>query len=154
MPDHRLASLAILVLLGLVTSGCGPASPPADPGAPRPSNTAARAASASALPANLRCFGVEPFWSIDPAVAGPRTLSRAGEGPVAVTLGAAVHHPADATWSVEGNDVQGKPLAITIARGNCSDGMSDLLHPYSVTLSYDPLGERRGCCRLADGGAM
>jgi len=154
MPDHRLASFAILVLLGFATSGCGPTSPPADPGTGPPSNAAAPTTSAATLPSNLRCFGVEPFWSIDPAVAGSRTLNRAGEDPIAVTLGAAVHRPAAATWSVEGNDGQGKSLAITIARGNCSDGMSDLLHPYSVSLSYEPLGERRGCCRLADGGAM
>jgi len=148
MPSHGPTALAFLVLLSLVTSGCGPAPPPADVGTPSPA--AGRTTSTATLPATLRCFGVEPFWSIDPAVEGSRTLNRAGEDPIAVTLGAAVHRPAAAAWSVEGTDGQGQSLTITIARGNCSDGMSDLLHPYSVSLSYEPLGERRGCCRLAE----
>lgn len=141
MPTRGRSTIPLLIALGLTLPGCGPASPK-------------NSAVTSTLPANLRCFGVEPFWSIDPAVPGPGTFTRAGEAPVALTLEAADHQPIAATWSIKGEDAQGLPMTITIARGNCSDGMSDLLHPYSAKVSYGPVGDRRGCCRLADRNAQ
>jgi uncharacterized membrane protein len=111
---NKIAGLLSLVAL------CACAAPPSIPPAP------------TAYPAGLRLNGTEPFWAID--LDGQKlTYSSVAE-------------PEKRTASIARSEVGGKLLltgslagrtmTVTIAREQCSDGMSDRIYAYSANVTY------------------
>lgn len=98
-------------------------------------------------PQTLRCYGTEPFWSLD--VTDQRAVFDRPGGP-------AVTHPIDgATRSLNRTDrfgLTGPTLTATVSGQNCSDGMSDRNFGLSVDLMIratpQPM-QYSGCCTLA-----
>jgi uncharacterized membrane protein len=119
--------LPAAALLGL--AACSPQALPPAP-------------SAAAFPARLKALGTEPFWAIDidggtiayttpERPQGPRTaVARADSGGLLKLTGR----------------LNGEAISVVIAPGACSDGMSDIVYPYSAAVQ---LGERslQGCAR-------
>jgi len=101
-----------------------------------------------ALPDPLLCVGVEPFWSLRIGADETR-FSQLGDAPVTVDLLSA-EGPAPGFAVVRFTGAQAGLAAIQ--RRDCSDGMSDALHPWSVDLTLeiaDAPPRLSGCCRFA-----
>jgi uncharacterized membrane protein len=104
-----------------------------------------------ALPAGMRCFGNEPFWSLAPS--GDQLVYSTPEGERAFALDAVLstgipRHPRRA---VSGSDSGGRIVA-TVVPAACSDGMSDRAFGLDATVVLDEDGAPRmltGCCSIA-----
>ena len=105
----------------------------------------------SALPEApwLRCFGTEPFWSLDAAQTGRATFRTPEE---TLSLRAGTIRPAQGqtrpfVLSIEATDLS---ATVVIRPGACSDGMSDNRYGLSAALLFQ--GSRddllAGCCSL------
>lgn len=103
------------------------------------------------LPATLRCFGTEPFWSIRPD--GPRlTLSSIDGGDVSLPISGiddegSVSRPGRIVTAADGAGT----LTLTISNASCSDGMSDRQFGLSATAISTMDGDRvtrTGCCQI------
>ena len=146
--------LAFLLVAAL--AGCSqPAPPVAEPSAspaagtlhsPVSATTATASASPSPalfeLPANFRALGTEPFWAAK--VAGGRLTYMTPEDQAGTTI--AVERVARAEFVELRGTLAGKPLALTISKGPCSDGMSDVVYRWSVERRLGD-DEQRGCAR-------
>lgn len=127
------------VLMAL--AACKP-SPPSPQGASGP--IAAEPAAASAeFPVALQVAGVEPFWGVKVEGAAltyttPETMDQPR-----LLQGRREQH--GDVLSVHGGEGEGT-FMLSIHRGPCSDGMSDLSHPFSAEFV---LGKERfkGCAR-------
>src|SRR5687768_15756039 len=152
------ATKPLLVLLAAALAGCQqPATPTAEPlatpAADAPgSPTAATAAPtppstpspvAFDLPASFTALGTEPFWAAK--VAGDRLTYMTPEDQAGQTIPVTRENGAELV-ELRGT-LAGKPLALTITKGPCSDGMSDVVYRWSVERR---LGDdvQRGCARL------
>lgn len=88
----------------------------------------------------FRALGTEPFWSIE--VIGNRLRYSSPEQIEAIAV--------DATIAVDGKRtsyagiLQGKPVVLTIDPGECSDGMSDRIYPYTASFTWGDRTEH-GC---------
>ena len=92
----------------------------------------------------FKALGTEPFWSIE--VLDGKLLYTSPEQPTAVAIEAHMtakgkHGDGGLMW--EGR-MNGKPVTLTIRKGQCSDGMSDTVYPFKSTFTW---GERteQGC---------
>lgn len=101
---------------------------------------------ASSAGVKLRCGGTEPFWSID------ITSSQAKYTPMdgaAVNLpikfrGASANNPTIAVVKAESGT---KSLGLFLQKVNaCSDGMSDINYPYTITALINGNTVYSGCC--------
>lgn len=157
MPD--LKPLAPL-LLALV-AGCDQSNQPAPEASPMPASSEASAAASEppaspsqeparppaatglALPETFTALGTEPFWAAK--VAGGRLTYMTPEDQAGQTI--AVEREDGAELVELSGTLAGKPLALTITKGPCSDGMSDVVYRWSVERR---LGDdvQRGCARL------
>ena len=95
------------------------------------------------FPRSFRALGTEPFWAIHVSEGRLRYMTPENQEGIA----------AEVTWEQTAQDrmalaatVDGKALTLRGRIEPCSDGMSDRIYPYSVTLT---LGEetRQGCAR-------
>jgi uncharacterized membrane protein len=103
------------------------------------------------LPASLRCFGTEPFWSLAPE--GGAAVFATPEAPerrlaLAAVLDASV--PADPRRALIAEG-EGMRLVATIAPGACSDGMSDRAFGLTaaVVVEAEAPALLTGCCSVA-----
>jgi uncharacterized membrane protein len=98
------------------------------------------------MPVPLDCFGTEPFWSIKVGATSLRFEApdtRTYSGPIAP-----VRTSLNETqvWLVRPD---GGPVARVIVRAmrECSDGMSDEVHPYAIAAEMRDGRLFSGCCR-------
>ena len=130
MPSFRLL-LTILPMAML--AACSPAAPDAD--------TPAREAAAAqvdpdmaAFPANLQAAGVEPFWGVK--VEGATLAYTTPETMDAPRLLQATRRIDADGLHLAGED-GGTPFRLDVRRDPCSDGMSDMTYPFSVSWLLD-----------------
>jgi uncharacterized membrane protein len=107
---------------------------------------------AGGLPAGLRCFGTEPFWSLAPdgdaaVFATPEAPDRALRLASVLDTGA----PADPRRALiaEGDDLR---LTASIVPAVCSDGMSDRAYGLAAAVILEGGGTPAllaGCCSVA-----
>jgi uncharacterized membrane protein len=157
MPD--LKPLAPLLLLSVLT-GCDRSQVPAAEASATPAASEASVAAIEppaspskeaappttaglALPDTFTALGTEPFWAAK--VAGDRLTYMTPEDQAGQTI-AVVREDGAELVELRGT-LAGKPLALTISKGPCSDGMSDVVYRWSVERR---LGDdvQRGCARL------
>ncbi|MDU8910196.1 COG3650 family protein [Aestuariicoccus sp. MJ-SS9] len=98
----------------------------------------------------FRCFGTEPFWSIDVTPEGP-ALMTTPDGPYLAMEAGALRltegrFGPHGVW-MGGAEVQG---ALTVRREECSDGMSDRAYGLGAQLMLGGQTSRllSGCCTL------
>lgn len=117
----------------------GPPPPVATPVAPPPP------APAATFAGDLNLAGTEPFWSAQ-IRAGRITLTRAGQGDVAMPNPGPVITGSSAIWSGSGD---GSPMMVVVEKGACNNGMSDAKYAYKASVK---LGETvfKGCAARPD----
>lgn len=130
MPVFRPLLLALPMAL---LSACSPAVP--DAGAPAHEAAATRGEpDAAAFPASLQAAGVEPFWSVK--VEGEALTYTTPE-----TMDAPRRLQATRRLDADGLHLAGKdggvPFRLDVRRAPCSDGMSDMAYPFSVSWRLD-----------------
>jgi uncharacterized membrane protein len=89
--------------------------------------------------------GTEPFWSVY-VVANSTIVFHPADGPdveVPYTAPSAVNSTTSAYSSSAGS----ASIELIITKKDCSDGMSEIIHPYSVTLSVNKT-KYAGCGRM------
>lgn len=96
--------------------------------------------SAPAVP-KLRVVGTEPFWGIDGD--GNRLHFTTMEDQTGRWLEAEFDAMDDGRWQWAGQTDAGK-FVLDVARGECSDGMSDRRYAYTANFTIDQV-EYRGC---------
>lgn len=99
----------------------------------------------------LICFGNEPSWRLDLTEAGKAGFSTPDCPATAAYVGAAntLAPRKETIWRGRATAPNGGELVAFLREGACSDGMSDMTHPYSVNVSLPNGAHRAGCCRLA-----
>lgn len=137
MPSFRLLSIALPMVMLLA---CSPATPDAD----TPAREAAAAqvdAGIAVFPAALQAAGVEPFWGVK--VEGDAlTYTTPDTMDAPRQLRATRRVDADGLH-LEGED-GGAPFRLDVRREPCSDGMSDISYPFSVSWRLDGRTQK-GC---------
>lgn len=90
----------------------------------------------------MQALGTEPFWSIK---VEPDKLTWSSPDDLTGTSYAAVGKASDGGWTYVGT-LKGEAAELVIQPGNCSDGMSDTVYPYSARFAW---GAQRlsGCAR-------
>ncbi len=82
--------------------------------------------------------GTEPFWSFSQSATGTATYSIPG-------LSSVEERYYTTTEMIVGSDIiitatpvnpADAPISVQVSSGTCSDGMSDIVYPYTVNLSY------------------
>lgn len=129
------ATLSIFSLL--ILSACTITPPattpqPVSPSIPVTTNTA----SVTVTPLILR--GTEPFWSFSQTATGYAVYSTPGTGSVEeryyttteVLVGT------DIIITATPQNLGDLSISAQVSPGTCSDGMSDIVYPYTVNLSY------------------
>ncbi|MEO6611984.1 MAG: hypothetical protein ABIT05_11645 [Chitinophagaceae bacterium] len=90
-------------------------------------------------------LGTEPFWSVY-VIANSKILFHPADGPdveVPYTVPSAVN----SATSVYSSTAGPASIELIITKKDCSDGMSEVTHPYSVTLSVNKT-KYAGCGRM------
>lgn len=121
-------------------------SPGEQPTATAATPSPAPSATQSAIPASFRALGTEPFWS---AEVGPGTLLYSTPEDQAGKRVAVRRIDGDGASTFTAT-LEGTALILVVTRAQCSDGMSDIVYPLSVTRT---LGSdvQRGCARIPAG---
>ena len=90
----------------------------------------------------FQAHGTEPFWSLE--VLDGKLLYTSPETPQAVAIAVSFSNKGMALRY--SGTMAGKPVVLTIERGECSDGMSDTVYSHKSTFTW---GERteHGCAR-------
>ncbi len=117
--------------------GGGEAAPPAD----APAATPAPAADAgAAFRVDFSASGTEPFWRVD--IKGTDIVLTRPDAPAATATNAGLAATAAAaTWTAQAGAT---PVTVTVAAGECTDGMSDLKYGYTAQVVWG--GETlKGC---------
>lgn len=105
----------------------------------------------SAVPERYRCFGTEPFWSLDVA-SGSVTWSAIGDPDIGMSkefTEAGMRQDRFGLSAQAGSH----QLSASIRREACNDGMSDRDYGFGIDLIYRLGSQGRmfsGCCTLAD----
>lgn len=132
--------LSFFILSACTFTPPAPTPEPAIPSTPPVSNTT----SVMVTPLTLR--GTEPFWAFSQTATGHAVYSTPGAASVIdkyyttteVSIGSGLvitavpQNPSDS------------PISALVLSGTCSDGMSDIVYPYTVNLSYG-LTSYTGC---------
>lgn len=95
-----------------------------------------------ALPQRLQALGTEPFWSVE--VTGEGMTYTTPDLPAGARI-AATTSPESGGQRYSGT-LGGEAFGLLVTPGTCSDGMSDIVYPYTATLTIGPRTER-GCAR-------
>lgn len=110
------------------------------------------AASASEPP--LRCFGNEPSWGLALESPGSAELTLL-DGTTRVYQGTEARFEARPERVWRGRPDAGGPELVAFLRAtDCSDGMSNLTHPFEVRVSVDAQRVLAGCCRIVAAAAV
>lgn len=144
-----------ILLAALAVSACQPADSPGEPGGPQADGTVAAGptgiasstgASFSAIAPDetIRLVGTEPFWG--GTVAGGEMIYSTLEDQDGQTI--AVRRFAGNNGLGFSGTYNGAPLDLTVTPGTCSDGMSDRVFPFTVTLKLG--AEQRNGCAWTD----
>lgn len=101
--------------------------------------------------AHLRCYGTEPFWSLDKPQTGPLTLSWLGEGIERWSLmrSQASRNRTERFSVIATNEDD--TMIVTLTRALCSDGMSDQMFGIQTDIirpSAKDAAHLSGCCSL------
>ena len=154
----NLRSLAPLVALLLAACG-GPAPDPVEstpsatespePGGEAttdPTDTPPAIAAEDVFPASFRALGTEPFWAIHVGEERLRYMTPEDQQGQSIPFTREQTAQDRVTLSAE---LDGKPLILSGRIEECSDGMSDRVYPYAVTLQ---IGDEilQGCARPTD----
>jgi len=133
------AALLLLPMLGLVA--CKPQ--PVEPAASAETSPAPAAEVAADYPAVLQAAGTEPFWGV--RVDGAALAYTTPDTKQNPRHFVGVRELQDGALRVQGGE-GGNAFRLTLKREPCSDGMSDLTHPYTAefVLGTETL---RGCAR-------
>jgi uncharacterized membrane protein len=100
------------------------------------------------LPRPLSCLGTEPFWRLG-LYPGGDEFERLGED--RLDLQSVSEDPGEDGWQASLGAMDGATYGLVVARGLCSDGMSDREFGWRATLYIDrPGGSEtlQGCCTL------
>lgn len=100
------------------------------------------------IPRPLSCVGTEPFWRIGLLPRGDE-FERMGED--RVDLERDTERPGEDGYQAELSASDGTVYSLVVARGQCSDGMSDREYGWSGTLIIDRASGAetlQGCCTL------
>jgi len=99
----------------------------------------------------LMCFGNEPSWSLALDSPGLAVLTLA-DGTAGNYRGTELRVEARPERLWRGSPDGGRPELVAFLREtDCSDGMSDVTHPFEVRVSVDPDRVLAGCCRIVAG---
>ncbi|MBB3989558.1 COG3650 family protein [Croceicoccus naphthovorans] len=101
----------------------------------------------SAFPASYRALGTEPFWSVHVSEDSLRYMTPENPDGVQVPM---TREQSAQDESIVSGEIEGKPIKMRARVEECSDGMSDRLYPYTVTVTFGEQ-ELRGCARTLDG---
>jgi len=140
----------------LLLTGCGPSEAPGGADAPPPADAPAAAPIAPAEPAaptpapsefetDFGARGTEPFWGAD--IKGGQIKITGVDRPELVATNAGLAALGDrAVWTAQAGKTA---VVVTLVKGECSDGMSDLKYPYSAEVK---VGDEvlKGCGFRAD----
>lgn len=114
--------------------------------APAPDNPEPTAMAELVFPASFRAVGTEPFWAVHVGDDRLRYLTPEDQQGESVPF---VREQTPKGEMAVTAEVDGKALMLTGRIEECSDGMSDRVYPYTVTLR---LGEdtEQGCAWSSD----
>ncbi len=111
--------------------GGGDAVPPADAPAPAPAPAPA-AEPGAAFKVDFSARGNEPFWRVD--IKGTNVVLTRPDAPAATATNAGLAATdAQATWTAQAGATA---VTVTLTKGDCSDGMSDLKYSYSAQVVW------------------
>ncbi len=130
---RRIVALSITAFLLAACSpeapGGGEAAPPADAPAPAP---VPGADSGAEFKVDFSARGNEPLWAID--IKGTSiVLTRPDAPAVTATNAGLAATDSQAIWTAQAGAT---PVTVTITKGDCSDGMSDLKYGYSAQVVW------------------
>lgn len=109
--------------------GGGEAVPPADAPASAP---APAAVTTGPFAAPFSARGNEPFWRVD--INGTNIALIRPDAPITVALNAGLAATGDqAIWTAQSGDAT---VTVTLTKGDCSDGMSDLKYGYTAKVVW------------------
>ncbi len=112
---------------------------------------AARAAAAEDPP--LVCFGNEPSWSLSLETPDTARLALPDQPPVEYRGGATqIEALRERVWRGSAASGAGELVAL-LREADCSDGMSDVVHPVVARVSLPDGRFLAGCCRIASAPA-
>jgi len=95
------------------------------------------------------CFGNEPSWSVTIDEPARARLARPDDAPVDFSGAFSRNQPLH-EWVWRGRPAAGGgDLVVFLREETCSDGMSDVQHPFVVRASLPSGDFLAGCCRLA-----
>lgn len=153
---RRIAALSAVSVLALLLAACGQdapggmdAPPPADAPAAAPAvapplkdgAVSYDGAGMGEFAGDWAARGNEPFWRVDIKGTG-MTLSRPEPPEVRGTSKSFTTSAGVGTWT--GATADGRAMVVTLTKGDCSDGMSDLKYAYAAEFK---LGDEtfKGC---------
>lgn len=139
----------VMTVLCVLLAACTGSPPPtqavsAHPAGPAPPPSAPAAGGA---PARWHVVGTEPFWSV--RIEGMTLLFATPTDPAGRKLAGSVERE-EGALQFRGED-RGRPFALRLVRGECSDGMSDRRYAYRADFEID--GARYRGCADADPAA-
>lgn len=148
MKSHHIAFAA----LSLVLAACTAPEPPASPQPAVDAPAAGAAPAAKRAPGSesvdplwiFRAFGTEPFWNVK--VEGATLTYTTPENQAGTSMQGERHATAGGV-EITGNH-ENTAFALTIAHGECSDGMSDNTYQLVSTFRYGD-AEFKGCAEAA-----
>ena len=132
---RRIVALSITAFLLAACSpeapGGGEAQPPADAPAPTPAPPPA-ADPGAAFKVDFSARGNEPFWGVD--IKGSTIVLTRPDAPAATATNAGLAATDNqAIWTAQAGVT---PVTVTVTKGDCSDGMSDLKYGYSAQVVW------------------
>ncbi|MCD9087918.1 hypothetical protein [Stenotrophomonas sp. SY1] len=135
------AWIGLALVMGLAGCKQTPPAAPEEAAAPAVSEQAVHAA--AEFPAVLQASGTEPFWGV--LVDGGRLTYTTPETMDKPRMFEGTHEVKDGVLTVKGGEGDAA-FGLTIRKGECSDGMSDLRYPFT---SEFVLGKEtfKGCAR-------
>lgn len=104
------------------------------------------------LPAGLRCFGTEPFWTVRPEGDALVETTPESETRMALTAALGTGAPGDLRRVLVGEAEDGTRITLVVSPGACSDGMSDRAFGLRADLVRGGPGGvayLAGCCSIA-----
>lgn len=158
MPPPRFAALAFVAILAACQAQDAPerkaatevSQPAASEPADDPTATAAPDGASEvpgAFPASFRALGTEPFWAIHVSDGTLRYMTPENQEGTVVPF---TRIPAgDGEVSLDAV-LNGRKLHLAGRIAECSDGMSDRVYPFTVTVTLGD-GTLEGCARPIEG---
>jgi uncharacterized membrane protein len=123
-----LSAAAFLAACSPEAPGGGEAAPPADAPAPAPP----AADPAAGFKVDFSARGNEPFWRVD--IKGADISLTRPDAPAVTAANAGLAATANqAIWTARAGQ---SPVVVTVTRGDCSDGMSDLAYSYQAEVKW------------------